>query len=62
MSKTIFLSSVSTEFGPMRKRLAGLAQRTGKCIVKHQDDFFDRGVKTLQSLVEEIEYQILLCI
>ena len=39
----------------MRKRLAVLSQRTKKCLVRHQDDFFDRGVKTLQMLVEEIE-------
>ena len=55
MTKTVFLSSVSSEFSPMRKRLADLSQRTKKCLVRHQDDFSERGVKTLQMLVEEIE-------
>lgn len=55
MTKTVFLSSVSSEFGQMRKRLALLSQRTKKCLVRHQDDFIERGVKTLQMLVEEIE-------
>ena len=55
MSQTVFLSTVSSEFGMLRRRLANLTQRTEKCQVRHQDDFFHRGVKTLQKLVEEIQ-------
>ena len=55
MTQTLFLSTVSSEFGILRQRLANLAQRTKKCLVRHQADFFHRGVKTLQKLVEEIE-------
>ena len=55
MSQTVFLSSVSNEFGTLRRRLANLGQRTKKCHIRHQDDFFHRGVKTLKKLVEEIE-------
>jgi hypothetical protein len=55
MNPTVFLSSVSNEFGPLRRRLANLGQRTKNCHIRHQDDFFHRGVKTLQKLVEEIE-------
>ena len=55
MTQTIFLSTVSSEFGMLRRRLAKLTQRTKKCQVRHQDDFFHRGVKTLQKLVEEIQ-------
>lgn len=55
MTQTIFLSTVSNEFGVLRRRLANLAQRTKKCLVRHQDDFFHRGVKTLQKLVEEVQ-------
>ena len=55
MTQTIFLSTVSSEFGMLRQRLANLTQRTKKCLVRHQADFFHRGVMTLQKLVEEIE-------
>jgi hypothetical protein len=55
MKQTVFLSTVSNEFGTLRRRLASLGQRTKKCHIRHQDDFFHRGVKTLQKLVEEIE-------
>ena len=55
MSQTVFLSSVTSEFGQLRRRLANLSQRTKKCQVRHQDDFFHRGVKTLQKLAEEIQ-------
>jgi hypothetical protein len=48
MTQTVFLSTVSSEFGMLRQRLANLAQRTKKCLVRHQTDFFHRGVKTLQ--------------
>ena len=54
MSQTLFLSTVTAEFGPLRQRLAALLQRTKKVHVRHQDDFFHRGVKTLQMLEEEI--------
>jgi len=54
-SKTIFLSSVTTEFGELRQELAGWVQRTKRCHVRHQDDFFQGGVKTLQKLVNEIQ-------
>jgi len=52
---TLFLSTVSSEFGMLRRRVANLAQRTKKCYVRHQDDFFHRGVRTLQKLVEEVQ-------
>ena len=55
MTQTIFLSTVSKELDELRRRLANLAQRTKKCLVRHQDDFFHRGVKTLQKLVEEVQ-------
>jgi len=55
MSQTIFLSTVSSEFGMLRRRLANLTQETKKSQVRHQDDFFHRDVKTLQKLVEEIQ-------
>ena len=54
MSQTLFLSTVTAEFGPLRQRLAALLQRTKKVHVRHQDDFFHRGVKTLHMLEEEI--------
>jgi hypothetical protein len=53
--QTLFLSTVSSEFSMLRRRLANLCQRTKKCQVRHQDDFFHRGVKTLQKLVEEVQ-------
>ncbi len=55
MMQTLFLSTVSSEFSMLRRRLANLCQRTKKCQVRHQDDFFHRGVKTLQELVEEVQ-------
>jgi hypothetical protein len=55
MMQTLFLSTVSSEFSKLRRRLANLCQRTKKCQVRHQDDFFHRGVKTLQKLVEEVQ-------
>ena len=54
MSQTLFLSTVTAEFGPLRQRLAALLQRTKKVHVRHQDDFFHHGVKTLHMLEEEI--------
>jgi hypothetical protein len=55
MSKTIFLSTVTREFGSLRTRLAALVQRTKKVHVRHQDDFIEGGVLTLHRLQEEIE-------
>ena len=55
MSKTLFLSSVTSEFGQFRQRLANMSQRTKKCMVRDQDHFFRHGVKTLQMLMEEIQ-------
>ncbi len=55
MSKTVFLSCVSCEFGALRQRLANFGQRTKKCHIRHQDDFVNRGVKTLQMLDEEVQ-------
>jgi hypothetical protein len=55
MSQTVFLSAVSREFGDLRTRLARLLQRTNRVHVRHQDDFVERGVVTLQRLQEEIE-------
>lgn len=55
MSQKIFLSTVSSEFGMLRRRLANLTQRTKKCQVRHQDDFLYPGVKTLQKLVDEMQ-------
>jgi tetratricopeptide (TPR) repeat protein len=54
MSETLFLSTVSGEFGAFRKRLARFLQRTQRVHVRHQDDFFHRGVKTLRMLEEEV--------
>jgi len=54
MSQTLFLSTVTAEFGSLRQRLAALLQRTKKVHVRHQDDFFHHGVKTLRMLEEEI--------
>ena len=55
MSQTIFLSTVSNEFGGLRTRLARVLQRTNRVHVRHQNDFVERGVLTLQRLQEEIE-------
>lgn len=54
MSQTLFLSTVTAEFGSLRQRLAALLQRTKKVHVRRQDDFFHHGVKTLRMLEEEI--------
>lgn len=54
MSKTIFLSTVTNEFLLVRRRLAGLGTRTKRLHVRHQDDFIQRGVLTLQMLEEEV--------
>jgi tetratricopeptide (TPR) repeat protein len=55
MSHTIFLSTVTSEFGKLRTRLASLLGRTKRLHVRHEDDFVDRGVLTLQMLQEEIK-------
>lgn len=44
----------STEFGPLRRRIANLTQRTKKSQIRHQDDLLYGGVKTLQKLVEKV--------
>ena len=54
MSETLFLSTVTNEFGALRARLARFLDRTKTIHVRHQDDFFHRGVKTLQALEEEV--------
>lgn len=54
MSKTIFLSAVTHEFGGVRKRLGAVCTRTKRLHVRHQDDFVQRGVLTLHMLEEEI--------
>ncbi|MGO9468189.1 MAG: hypothetical protein ACLQVF_29000 [Isosphaeraceae bacterium] len=54
MSQTLFLSTVTHEFGAFRLRLARFLERTKTVHVRHQDDFFHRGVKTLHALEEEI--------
>ena len=59
MSKTLIFSTVSSEFGMLRQRLANLTQRTKKCQVRHENDFFHRGVKTLQKLVEEVQERMM---
>ena len=55
MSPTIFLSTVTSEFGKLRSRLASLLQGTKRLHVRHQDDFVERGVLTLHKLQEEVE-------
>ena len=54
MSETLFLSTVTKEFGAFRTRLARFLERIKTVHVRHQDDFFHRGVKTLHALEEEI--------
>ena len=54
MTQTLFLSTVTAEFGILRRRLAVLLQRTKRVHVRHQDDFFHHGVKTLRMLEEEV--------
>ena len=53
MSETLFLSTVTNEFGTSEHSCAFL-DRTKTIHVRHQDDFFHRGVKTLQALEEEV--------
>ena len=43
MSDTIFLSTVTREFGQLRSRLAKLLMRTKAVHVRHQDDFVETG-------------------
>jgi hypothetical protein len=54
MTHQIFLSTVTSEFGGLRTRLAQLLGRTKRVIVRHQDDFPHHGVKTLRMLEEQI--------
>ncbi len=54
MSETLFLSTVTKEFGTFRSRLARFLGRIKTVHVRHQGDFFHRGVKTLHALEEEI--------
>ena len=44
MMQTLFLYTVSSEFSKLRRRLANVADRTKKCQVRHQGEFFHRGV------------------
>jgi hypothetical protein len=54
MSETLFLSTVTNEFGAFRSRLARFLERFKTVHVRHQDDFFHHGVRTLHALEEEI--------
>jgi tetratricopeptide (TPR) repeat protein len=54
VNETLFLSTVTKEFGALRSRLARFLARTKTIHVRHQDDFFHRGVKTLHALEEEV--------
>lgn len=54
MSKTIFLSTVSNEFGDVRRQLANFGRRTHKLDIRHQEDFANPGVVTLRMLEEEV--------
>jgi hypothetical protein len=54
LSETLFLSTVTNEFGAFRSRLARFLSRTKTLHIRHQDDFFHHGVKTLHVLEEEI--------
>ncbi len=54
MTRTLFLSTVTGDFGPLRKLLGDLFSRTEVVHVRHQDGFFHSGVKTLQMLEEEV--------
>lgn len=54
MSPVLFISSVSAEFGELRRRIARLLERTKRVRVRHQDDFFNRGLPTLRMLEEEV--------
>ena len=53
MTSTIFLSCVTNEFGTLRPKLTRMVQRT-RLLVRHQEDFAHHGVRTLQTLEEEI--------
>ena len=54
MSKTIFLSTVNSEFRAVRSRLAAIAFRLKRLQVRHEQDFIQRGVLTLETLEIEI--------
>jgi tetratricopeptide (TPR) repeat protein len=54
MSQTIFLSTTTTEFGPLRRRLASICTRIKRVHVRHQDEFIHRGTLTLHTLEDEI--------
>jgi hypothetical protein len=53
-----FLSSVSNEFGTLRLWLANLSQRTKKCNIRHQDDFFRREMPIIKWAVWVGSYRI----
>src|SRR5262245_36305467 len=55
MSRTLFLSAVTNEFGALRRRLAELLESTKRVHVRHQDAFPMRGLLTLDRLATEIE-------
>jgi hypothetical protein len=55
MSQTLFLSTVTHEFGDFRARLARFLERIKTVHVRHQGDFFHHGVKTLHMVEEEIK-------
>jgi len=55
MSQTIFLSTVTGEFGTVRQKLAAMFGKTKRVHVRHQDDFEDGGVRTLHMLEEEVK-------
>ena len=54
MSQTIFLSTVTGEFGTVRRKLAAMFGKSKRIHVRHQDDFEDGGVRTLHMLEEEV--------
>ena len=54
MSRTIFLSAVTDELRVVRERLAALGTRTKRLHVRHQKDFVQQGVLTLQMLETEV--------
>ena len=54
VSRTLFLSTVSSEFGALRRRIARVLERGKSIHLRHGEDFVQRGVLTLQMLEEEI--------
>ncbi|MEZ5942435.1 MAG: hypothetical protein R3C18_13660 [Planctomycetaceae bacterium] len=54
MSKTLFVSTVTKEFGETRQRLARVVQRINRSFVRYQEDFSNNGVPTLLKLEEEV--------